>query len=158
MLEALLKDAERAYAAREAELEEIAGEGAMRQLERNVLLNVIDRKWREHLYEMDYLKEGIGLRAMAQRDPLVEYQREGYDMFMAMLDGMKEESVGFLFNVTVEAVPAPPVAPAAEPAELAEFAAAAAAAAQQRSAVDGGAREELQVHYAPRVLPASRPL
>jgi preprotein translocase subunit SecA len=53
----------------------------MRQLERNVLLNVIDRKWREHLYEMDYLKEGIGLRAMAQRDPLVEYQREGYDMF-----------------------------------------------------------------------------
>ncbi len=110
LLEALLKDAERAYAAREAELEEIAGEGAMRQLERNVLLNVIDRKWREHLYEMDYLKEGIGLRAMAQRDPLVEYQREGYDMFMAMLDGMKEESVGFLFNVTVEAVPAPPVA------------------------------------------------
>lgn len=146
LLEALLKDAERAYAAREAELEEIAGEGAMRQLERNVLLNVIDRKWREHLYEMDYLKEGIGLRAMAQRDPLVEYQREGYDMFMAMLDGMKEESVGFLFNVTVEAVPAPPVAPAAEPAELAEFAAAAAAAAQQRSAVDGGARER-----APRI-------
>ncbi|WP_419199051.1 hypothetical protein [Mycobacterium tuberculosis] len=81
------------------------------------------------------------MRHRAQRDPLVEYQREGYDMFMAMLDGMKEESVGFLFNVTVEAVPAPPVAPAAEPAELAEFAAAAAAAAQQRSAVDGGARE-----------------
>ena len=78
----------------------------MRQLERNVLLNVIDRKWREHLYEMDYLKEGIGLRAVAQRDPLVEYQREGFDMFAAMLDAMKEESVGFLFNVTVEAVPA----------------------------------------------------
>ncbi|EUA93550.1 secA Wing and Scaffold domain protein [Mycobacterium ulcerans str. Harvey] len=104
LLEALLQDADQAYAAREAELEELAGEGAMRQLERNVLLNVIDRKWREHLYEMDYLKEGIGLRAMAQRDPLVEYQREGYDMFMAMLDGVKEESVGFLFNVSVEAV------------------------------------------------------
>ncbi len=90
----------------------------MRQLERNVLLNVIDRKWREHLYEMDYLKEGIGLRAMAQRDPLVEYQREGYDMFIGMLDGMKEESVGFLFNVTVEAVPARgrTVAPVAAPA------------------------------------------
>ena len=91
----------------------------MRQLERNVLLNVIDRKWREHLYEMDYLKEGIGLRAMAQRDPLVEYQREGYDMFVGMLDGLKEESVGFLFNVTVEAAPAPavaPVAPVAAPA------------------------------------------
>jgi preprotein translocase subunit SecA len=131
LLEALITDAERAYAAREAELEEIAGEGAMRQLERNVLLNVIDRKWREHLYEMDYLKEGIGLRAMAQRDPLVEYQREGYDMFMAMLDAMKEESVGFLFNVTVEAVPAPQVAPAEAPDGLAEFATAAAAAGQQ---------------------------
>lgn len=129
LLDALLKDADKAYAAREAELEEIAGEGAMRQLERNVLLNVIDRKWREHLYEMDYLKEGIGLRAMAQRDPLVEYQREGYDMFMAMLDGMKEESVGFLFNVSVEAVPAPQVdvAPVEAPEGLAEFATAAAA-------------------------------
>ncbi|WAC90495.1 preprotein translocase subunit SecA [Mycobacterium sp. Aquia_213] len=132
LLDALVKDAERAYATRESELEEIAGEGAMRQLERNVLLNVIDRKWREHLYEMDYLKEGIGLRAMAQRDPLVEYQREGYDMFMAMLDGMKEESVGFLFNVTVEAVPAPQVAPVQTPEGLAEFAAAAAAAEQQQ--------------------------
>ena len=128
LLEALLEDADKAYAAREAELEEIAGEGAMRQLERNVLLNVIDRKWREHLYEMDYLKEGIGLRAMAQRDPLVEYQREGYDMFTAMLDGMKEESVGFLFNVSVEAVPAPQVdvAPVEAPEGLAEFGAAAA--------------------------------
>ena len=123
LLDALLKDAERAYATREAELEELAGEGSMRQLERNVLLNVIDRKWREHLYEMDYLKEGIGLRAMAQRDPLVEYQREGYDMFMAMLEGMKEESVGFLFNVSVEAVPTPQVAvaPVEAPEGLAEL-------------------------------------
>ena len=140
LLKALLEDAERAYAAREAELEELAGEAAMRQLERNVLLNVIDRKWREHLYEMDYLKEGIGLRAMAQRDPLVEYQREGYDMFMAMLDGVKEESVGFLFNVTVEAVPAPQVAPVETPEGLAEFTVreeAAAAAGQQDGA--GGA-------------------
>jgi preprotein translocase subunit SecA len=134
LLEALLKDAERAYATREAELEELAGEGAMRQLERNVLLNVIDRKWREHLYEMDYLKEGIGLRAMAQRDPLVEYQREGYDMFMAMLDGMKEESVGFLFNVTVEAVPAPQVAPVETPEGLAELAAGEEAAAVEPAA------------------------
>jgi preprotein translocase subunit SecA len=134
LLDVLIKDAERAYAERERQLEEIAGEGAMRQLERNVLLNVIDRKWREHLYEMDYLKEGIGLRAMAQRDPLVEYQREGYDMFIGMLDALKEESVGFLFNVTVEAAPAPPaaqVAPVAAPSGLAEFAAAAAAKAQQ---------------------------
>ena len=139
LFEALVKDAEQAYATREAELEEIAGEGAMRQLERNVLLNVIDRKWREHLYEMDYLKEGIGLRAMAQRDPLVEYQREGYDMFMAMLDGMKEESVGFLFNVTVEAVPSPQVAPVQIPEGLAELGTSTAAADEQQDGTSGAA-------------------
>jgi preprotein translocase subunit SecA len=134
LLDALIADAERAYADREKQLEEIAGEGAMRQLERNVLLNVIDRKWREHLYEMDYLKEGIGLRSFAQREPVVEYQREGYDMFVAMLDGVKEESVGFLFNITVEAAPAAPapaVAPIAAPTGLAEFAEAAAAKASE---------------------------
>ena len=91
-------DAMAAYDRREESL----GEEAMRELERRVVLSVLDRKWREHLYEMDYLQEGIGLRAMAQRDPLVEYQREGYDMFKAMLDGIKEESVGFLFNLEVE--------------------------------------------------------
>ncbi|WP_206511267.1 preprotein translocase subunit SecA [Rhodococcus sp. BGS-1C] len=107
LLEALLADARAAYARREREVEEIAGPDGMRQLERRVLLSVLDRKWREHLYEMDYLKEGIGLRAMAQRDPLVEYQREGYDMFQGMLEGLKEESVGFLFNLQVEATPAP---------------------------------------------------
>ncbi|QCH25104.1 preprotein translocase subunit SecA [Mycobacteroides salmoniphilum] len=132
---ALLDDAKKAYTAREAEIDGLAGEGSMRQLERNILLSVIDRKWREHLYEMDYLKEGIGLRAMAQRDPLVEYQREGYDMFTAMLDGLKEESVGFLFNINVEVTSpaedaAGTVAPQAAPEGLAEFASAAAQAAQ----------------------------
>jgi preprotein translocase subunit SecA len=104
--EALLEDARAAYAAREEELTP----DAMREFERLVLLQVIDRKWREHLYEMDYLQEGIGLRAHAQRDPLVEYQREGFDMFSQMLDGIKEEVVGFLFNleVQVEEAPAPP--------------------------------------------------
>ncbi|MFF0543038.1 preprotein translocase subunit SecA [Nocardia thailandica] len=102
LLEALLDDAHTAYEKREQEIDGLAGEGAMRNLERQVLLSVLDRKWREHLYEMDYLKEGIGLRAMAQRDPLVEYQREGFDMFTGMLDGLKEESVGFLFNLQVE--------------------------------------------------------
>jgi preprotein translocase subunit SecA len=102
---------------------------------------VIDRKWREHLYEMDYLKEGIGLRAMAQRDPLVEYQREGFDMFTGMLDGLKEESVGFLFNVAVEAVPAQQVGPVDEPEGLAEFATAAAARAQQQGGAPAAARE-----------------
>jgi preprotein translocase subunit SecA len=63
---------------------------------------VLDRKWREHLYEMDYLREGIGLRAYSQRDPLVEYQREGFDLFTAMMDGIAEESVGFLFNLEVQ--------------------------------------------------------
>jgi preprotein translocase subunit SecA len=74
----------------------------MRELERRVVLSVLDRKWREHLYEMDYLQEGIGLRAMANRDPLVEYQREGFDMFANMMDAIKEESVGFVFNLEVE--------------------------------------------------------
>ncbi|MDL4776006.1 MULTISPECIES: preprotein translocase subunit SecA [Thermomonosporaceae] len=96
--EKIREDAKAAYAAREEEL----GADVVRELERRVVLSVLDRKWREHLYEMDYLQEGIGLRAMAQRDPLVEYQREGYDMFNAMLDGIKEESVGYLFNLEVE--------------------------------------------------------
>ena len=74
----------------------------MREVERRVVLSVLDRKWREHLYEMDYLQEGIGLRAMAQRDPLVEYQREGFLLFEAMNEAIKEESVGYLFNVEVE--------------------------------------------------------
>ncbi|SDN44787.1 preprotein translocase subunit SecA [Allokutzneria albata] len=112
LLELLLDDGQAAYARREAEIDGLAGEGAMRELERRVVLSVLDRKWREHLYEMDYLKEGIGLRAMAQRDPLIEYQREGFDMFNAMLDALKEESVGFLFNLQVE-VPDQPEQPAA---------------------------------------------
>ena len=111
LFKAILADAREAYARREAEVDElIAPLGGMRELERQVLLTVIDRKWREHLYEMDYLKDGIGLRAMAQRDPLIEYQREGYDMFTAMSEGIKEETVGYLFNATVQA--APPAQPA----------------------------------------------
>ncbi|WP_433200380.1 preprotein translocase subunit SecA [Nocardia sp. CA-107356] len=102
LVDALLDDAHDAYDKREQQIDGLAGDGSMRNLERQVLLSVLDRKWREHLYEMDYLKEGIGLRAMAQRDPLVEYQREGFDMFAAMLEGLKEESVGFLFNLQVE--------------------------------------------------------
>ncbi|MCX6461479.1 MAG: preprotein translocase subunit SecA [Actinobacteria bacterium] len=101
----LQADAEAAYDRREAEL----GPEVMRELERRVVLSVLDRKWREHLYEMDYLQEGIGLRAMAQRDPLVEYQREGYDLFNAMMEGIKEESVGFLFNVEVQIDPQPSI-------------------------------------------------
>jgi preprotein translocase subunit SecA len=97
LIETLKADAQAAYDAREAEL----GTEVVRELERRVLLSVLDRKWREHLYEMDYLREGIYLRAYSQRDPLVEYQREGFDMFTAMMDGIKEEAVGFLFNLEV---------------------------------------------------------
>ncbi|MFD7511896.1 preprotein translocase subunit SecA [Streptomyces sp. NPDC059853] len=96
--ESIKEDIHKQYDAREEEL----GSEVMRELERRVVLSVLDRKWREHLYEMDYLQEGIGLRAMAQRDPVVEFQREGFDMFTAMMDGIKEESVGYLFNLEVQ--------------------------------------------------------
>jgi preprotein translocase subunit SecA len=98
LLDRVIADANAAYEKREADLTPTV----MRELERKILLSVLDRKWREHLYEMDYLQEGIGLRAMAQRDPLVEYQREGYDLFAAMMDAIKEELVGFIFNVEVQ--------------------------------------------------------
>jgi len=94
----LVADAQAAYDQREADL----SPEVVRELERRVLLSVLDRKWREHLYEMDYLQEGIGLRAMAQRDPLVEYKREGFEMFSAMMEAIREEAVGFLFNLEVE--------------------------------------------------------
>ena len=114
----VLDDIFSAYAKREQDL----GAEVLRELERKILLSVLDRKWREHLYEMDYLQEGIGLRAMAQRDPLVEYQKEGYELFSAMMDAIKEELVGFLFNVEVkvenEHVEAKGVTPAAPKQEL----------------------------------------
>ena len=98
LLEKILQDSRQSYEKRESELTPTV----MRELERKILLSVLDRKWREHLYEMDYLQEGIGLRAMAQRDPLVEYQREGFDLFTAMMDAVKEELVSFVFNVEVQ--------------------------------------------------------
>ncbi|HLS40937.1 MAG TPA: preprotein translocase subunit SecA [Ornithinicoccus sp.] len=98
LVELLTSDAQHAY----DEREQAVGEEIMRDVERRVLLQVLDRKWREHLYEMDYLKEGIGLRAMAQREPLVEYQREGYQLFQAMMESIKEESVRFLFNAEIK--------------------------------------------------------
>jgi preprotein translocase subunit SecA len=98
LLDRILMDANLAYEKRESDLSSTV----MRELERKILLSVLDRKWREHLYEMDYLQEGIGLRAMAQRDPLVEYQREGFDLFTAMMDAIKEELVSYLFNAEVQ--------------------------------------------------------
>lgn len=96
----LVSDAKIAYEKKEEEI----GSEALRQLERRVLLSVIDEKWQEHLYEMDYLKSGIGLRSMAQRDPLVEYQREGYLLFQAMAESIREESVRKLFAAEVQAI------------------------------------------------------
>jgi preprotein translocase subunit SecA len=119
LVDDLKADAQRAYDTREQEF----GDEVMRELERRVVLSVLDRKWREHLYEMDYLREGIGLRAYSQRDPLVEYQREGFDMFGVMMDAIKEESVGFLFNLEVQVEEEPP------PMEEADFGDAVAQAA-----------------------------
>ena len=96
--EEILADARVAYEKREEEL----GEEGLHQLQRRVLLSVMDRRWREHLYEMDYLKEGIGLRAMAQRDPLIEYEREGHLMFNDMMAGVKEDVVGYVYNLEVQ--------------------------------------------------------
>ncbi|TLP73277.1 preprotein translocase subunit SecA [Nesterenkonia sphaerica] len=103
----IISDAKIAYERKEAEV----GAEALRQLERRVLLAVIDQKWQDHLYEMDYLKSGIGLRSMAQRDPLVEYQREGYLLFHAMAEDIREESVRKLFQAEVRAVTPQSAAP-----------------------------------------------
>ncbi|MBO3129066.1 preprotein translocase subunit SecA [Dermatophilus congolensis] len=98
LVQELISDAQFALDAREAQF----GRRAMREVERRVVLSVLDRKWREHLYEMDYLKEGIGLRAMAQRDPVVEYSREGHHMFQAMIEAIKEDAVRLLFNADIK--------------------------------------------------------
>ena len=132
--ELLTSEAHHAYDAREASV----GEETMRELERRVILSVLDRRWREHLYEMDYLQEGIGLRAMAQRDPLVEYQREGFDLFNAMMEAIKEEAVGYLYNVEVQVEQAPPT-PAVEPMTVQQLLAGAAGAGGVADAVDAGA-------------------
>ena len=96
----IVEDARQQY----GEMEETIGETGLRDLERRVVLAVLDRKWREHLYEMDYLKDGIGLRGMGQRDPLVEYQREGYQMYNSMIEAIKEETVQLLFHIDIKQV------------------------------------------------------
>ncbi|KRV47657.1 preprotein translocase subunit SecA [Wenjunlia vitaminophila] len=146
--EMVMEDMHEQYEAREKQL----GEEIMRELERRVVLSVLDRKWREHLYEMDYLQEGIGLRAMAQRDPLVEYQREGFDMFQAMMDGIKEESVGYLFNLEVqveqqvEEVPVPADAVPLEKKEQVPAGAPAGRPAIRAKGLDAPQRRE-RLHY-----------
>ena len=138
----LKSDAEQAYVEREAAL----GADNMRELERRVTLSVLDRKWREHLYEMDYLKEGIGLRAMAQRDPLVEYQREGFQLFNAMTDAIKEETVAYLFNLEVQVQDAPVV----DAASAADAATSEGAGVLVAKGIDGPRQTPLQ-YSAPTV-------
>ncbi|HEY9290380.1 MAG TPA: preprotein translocase subunit SecA [Microlunatus sp.] len=128
------QDASKAYDVREESL----GSDVMRELERQVMLTVLDRKWREHLYEMDYLREGIGLRAMAQKDPLVEYQREGGAMYSQMMEAFKEEVVGYLFHLEVEVERQPAVGVQHDGGRPLEPLSAARSAAQKQRA--GGRR------------------
>ncbi len=95
LIDAAVEEALEAYEQREKEL----GEETLRKVEKSIMLSVIDNKWREHLSDMDYLRAGIGLRAMGQRDPLSEYQREAYDMFQDLVESVKRDSVRYLFHV-----------------------------------------------------------
>ncbi|GGK05778.1 protein translocase subunit SecA [Pilimelia anulata] len=145
LVERIKADAQEAYANREEEL----GAEALRELERQVLLSVIDRKWREHLYEMDYLQEGVGLRAYAQRDPVVEYQREGFDMFAQMMEGIKEEAVGFLFNLEVKIEEAPEIT--LDPEAAVDLNADAAPVGISAKGLGGGDRQRNLQYTAPTI-------
>ena len=141
LADALVGDAMDRYEERETAL----GSDVMRQVERRVVLSVVDRAWREHLYEMDHLRDGIGLRAVGQRDPLVEYQREAYDAFSAMMSRIKEEAVGYFYNLPVQTE---------QERQAAQQEAAAREAAQQRQKSAGRvARPPLQRE---RVQPTTR--
>ena len=104
VIDAYIEDADNAYAAREQELTT----AVLRSLERTIVLSVIDNKWREHLGEMDYLRGGIGLRAMGQRDPLVEYQREGFTFFEELVETTKIDAIRYVFHAQVTQQPAEP--------------------------------------------------
>jgi preprotein translocase subunit SecA len=117
LVEILIADAIRAYGAREEEF----GDELMRYLERQILLQVIDNRWREHLYEMDYLREGIHLRGFAQIDPLVAYKNEGYEMFTELMNSIWEEFARLIFHVEVRVTPSEnerPIEPAASPSQV----------------------------------------
>ena len=100
IVQEFLDDALDAYAEREKELEQIQ-EGLMRDLERFIVLQTVDIRWREHLENMDYMREGIHLRGMAQKDPLVEYRNEGHIMFQDLTRAIREEVVTLLFHAEV---------------------------------------------------------
>jgi preprotein translocase subunit SecA len=103
MYDLVMADASAYYAHRESEL----GATTMREIERQVMLRIIDQRWREHLEEMDYLQEGINLRAMGQKDPLTEWQREGFEMFGALMKGIAQDFVKYVMHVQVVSDQAP---------------------------------------------------
>ena len=128
---------EKLCAERQAQKESILSPEGMRQAEKAIVLQTLDMAWKEHLLALDHVRQGIGLRAMAQRDPLIEYQREGFELFNAMMDAIKEETVGYLFNVEVQ-VAAEPVEVVEAPAGVMAEVAAATAAAPQAAPAPGG--------------------
>ena len=137
--DAAVDEALAAYDQREQEL----GTDTLRSLETQVVLSIIDNKWREHLAEMDYLRSGIGLRAMGQRDPLVEYQREAYDMFADLVDSVKRDTVRYLFHVqVVQPAPRAPVRSAPAAAQVAAGAASAGGVATMPVSVDKVGRND----------------
>ena len=104
VVEVLTSDALDLYQAKE----EAIGSENLREIERRVMLSMIDQHWREHLYEMDYLREGINLRAMGQKDPLVEWQREGFGMFGEMMTHIASDFVKYVMHAQVQVAEAPP--------------------------------------------------
>ena len=106
MYDLVMADATNYYERRESELTPTV----MRDVERQVMLRIIDQRWREHLEEMDYLQEGINLRAMGQKDPLAEWQREGYEMFGSMMKGIAQDFVRYVMHVQVVRNDAPDLA------------------------------------------------
>jgi preprotein translocase subunit SecA len=157
----VVEDAIKVHEAREQRF----GVATMRELENWVLLRTIDSKWRDHLYEMDYLREGIGLRALAQRDPLVEYKNEGFRIFQEMMDAIQNDFVRYLYHLEIRQEQPEEVAPARQLAysgggdsSLAQnFAAAAAApAGGQRQMADSSAEAYEAAQQATKTVVAPR--
>jgi preprotein translocase subunit SecA len=148
LYERLMGEATAYYEGREAEF----GAETMREIERQVMLQIIDQRWREHLYEMDYLQEGINLRAMGQKDPLIEWQREGYEMFGQMMQAVAQDFVKYVMH----SHPAVAEQPAAEavignveytaPSDPSEAPSTMAAAARAQAAIEG-------IEAAPEMIP-----
>ena len=151
-----MADATAYYEQREAELD---ADRCMREVERQVMLRIIDQRWREHLEEMDYLQEGINLRAMGQKDPLVEWQREGYEMFGSMMKGIAQDFVKYVMHVQVvrNDAPAPTRAERAADLQRRQCRPDGFAAAAQAAAASGEIDPAVAAHAARRRRPSSRP-